>query len=88
MNEEGANLCSFRRRIEVAGIPRGVLVAAKEGPALAPTTAADQLAVALSNKISTIVNQVGVDAKDGGNRRFDLLLGIVCATLNLGLIQR
>lgn len=93
MHEERANLSRIGGRVEHTGVTLGVAIAAEQRFPATPSAASDRLPGVLGDKIRSIQDEIGVDAKDGGEGCLDLLVGVVIvaqAARRLGdeLIQR
>src|SRR6185369_7872210 len=79
MNEERANLRRSRRRIQIRCVSCRKLVATEKRPPSTPTTATDQLARAVGNEVSAVVDQIRVNAKHRRNGGFDLCVVVMFA---------
>lgn len=56
-----------------------VLISTKEGSSLAPSSAADQVAINLGDEVSAVEDEVGIDPEDSFYRCLNLLIRIIFA---------
>lgn len=77
MNEKCTDTGWVGCRIELGIVAASVMIAAEKCFAFAPTAAADNLVSALNDKVSSIVDQLSIYAKDGTERGFNLRARII-----------
>lgn len=80
MNKKSSYLGRFQLRIKLARITNSILVAAEKRSSFTPPAAAKQRAGAIRDVIRPVKNEIGINAEDSRNRRFDLLIGISFTT--------